>query len=99
MSFRKTKKHTITDNDANDGNDDSDDNTKVRESPGGIAHQSGGIPNGIENHIEGVPKTNTEQFVKFTKLNMHSEKQDISKCNEIKTKVWLKHVSEKMYKK
>ena len=69
------------------------------ESPGGIAHQSGGIPNGIENHIEGVPKTNTEQFVKFTKLNMHSEKQDISKCNEIKTKVWLKHVSEKMYKK
>ena len=34
-------------------------------SPGGIPHEFSGIANGIENHIEGVPQTNTVWFVKF----------------------------------
>ena len=34
-------------------------------SPGGIPHEFGGIADGIENHIEGVPQTNTVRFVKF----------------------------------
>ena len=34
-------------------------------SPGGIPHEFGGIADGIENHIEGVPQTNTVRFIKF----------------------------------
>ena len=32
-------------------------------SPGGIPHEFGGIADGIENHIEGVPQTNAVRFI------------------------------------
>ena len=32
-------------------------------SPGGIPHEFGGVAEGIENHIEGVPQTNAVRFI------------------------------------